>query len=104
VTKDEPNNANTLATISAHRLRTGGPAVTVLFITNSDMRADQAVVVTKTFRLKCDRLHTQPGRREHLRLLRKKNPTWKSCGEQVVTADLSESNHEDFRKTPGTSA
>jgi hypothetical protein len=33
-----------------------------------------------------------------------RNPTWESCDERAVTADLSESNHEDFRKIPGTPA
>jgi hypothetical protein len=31
-----------------------------------------------------------------------RKPTWESCDERAVTADLSESNHEDFRKIPGT--
>jgi hypothetical protein len=33
-----------------------------------------------------------------------RNPTWESCDERAMTADLSESNHEDFRKIPGTPA
>src|SRR4051794_2345693 len=31
-----------------------------------------------------------------------RNPTWASCDEHAVTAGLSESNHKDFRKIPGT--
>ena len=67
-------------------------------------RADPATVVTKKFRPKCDRLHTRPSRQERLRFLRMRNPTWESCDEHAVTADLSESNHEDFREIPGTPA
>lgn len=61
-------------------------------------RADPAIVVTKKFRLKCDRLHTRSGRHERLRFLRMRTPTWESCDEHAVTADLSESNHDDFRE------
>jgi hypothetical protein len=39
-----------------------------------------------------------------LRFLRMKKPTWESCGEHGVTADLSDSNHEDFCRIPGTPA
>ena len=67
-------------------------------------RADPATVVTKKFRPKCDRLHARPSRQERVRFLRMRKPTWESCEDHAVTADLSESNHEDFRQIPGTPA
>jgi hypothetical protein len=45
-------------------------------------------------------VHTQPSRQERLRFLRMTSPTWKSCDKHAATADLSESNHDDFRKIP----
>jgi len=49
------------ATISVNRLRARGPAETVLLIVKlQHARADPATVVTKKFRLKCDRCTRNP--------------------------------------------
>ena len=75
-----------------------------MFITNSNLRADRAIVVTKKIRPKCDRSRTRPGRQERFRLPPMRNPTWLWCDARTAIVDVSESNHEGFRKTDGTPA
>lgn len=88
------------ATISANRLRAGGPAVTVLFIANSNMRTLIEPPSGKKISTKVRPVAHATQWTRALRFLRMKKPTWESCGEHGVTADLSDSNHEDFCRIP----